>query len=596
MLDPIVFSVTKPSSVPTPSLPQRLKERKLVQWALAYLAGAWALVECVGFLGEQFDWPGMVAQVVSILAAFGFFVALVMAWYHGEKGQQRVSGAELLMIAALLAIAGGVLGIWSRGVAPPPAPQPEPYAPGAVADLGLPSIAVLPFADMSPEGDQEFFADGIAEEILNALAKVSGLMVAARTSAFAFKGTDTDIRTVGERLGVNSVLEGSVRKEGNRVRITAQLINVENGFHVWSEIFDRELESVFDIQDEIAREVVSALEVQLIGVPPGAIAPASQTSPEAYQAYLRGRYAFNDWTAEGRRAALEHLRRAIELDPSFGPAYASLALAQFMEGFFDLTPFQEGVAAARESAFRALELDLNLSEAHAVLGYCALYQDWDWESAEAELERALELNPGDSFARHGMADLLTVLGDVEGGVRQVELGRQADPLSLFANVVVAGHLLFAHRYEDVIAQVGYLRELYPNLPNIGADFISSAFWELGHLEESLEEFVKVRRDDPGIASAIEKGLGAGGPRGAMQAVAEHLSDQYAEGGGPSLAFEIARYFARGGENQEALDWLERGYEDRIPESLHVVFYPDFASLTAEPRFQALLRNLNIPVD
>jgi TolB-like protein len=240
---------------------QRLKERKLVQWALAYLAGAWALLECLGFLSEQFQWPALVAQVVTILAAFGFFVALVVAWYHGEKGQQRVSGAELPMIAALLAVAAAALGIWSRGTVPYVATAPEPYDPGVVRDDGRPSIAVLPFADMSPDGDQEFFADGIAEEILNALTQVSGLRVAARTSAFSFKGSDTDIRTVGERLSVGSVLEGSVRKEGNQVRITAQLIDVEDGFHVWSESYDRELKSVFDVQDEIAREVVGALEV-----------------------------------------------------------------------------------------------------------------------------------------------------------------------------------------------------------------------------------------------------------------------------------------------------------------------------------------------
>jgi TolB-like protein/tetratricopeptide (TPR) repeat protein len=575
-----------------PTLLHRLKERKLVQWALAYLAGAWALVECVGFLGDQFAWPGKVVQVITILAAFGFFVALVMAWYHGEKGQQKVSGAELLMIAALLAIAAGVLGIWSRGGRPVESGQAEPYAPGAVQDHGLPSIAVLPFADMSPEGDQEFFADGIAEEILNALAKVSGLKVAARTSAFAFKGAEADIRRVGEQLAVNSVLEGSVRKEGNRVRVTAQLIDVQDGFHVWSETYDREMESVFEIQDQIAREVVTALEVELIGGPQGILPKASETNPEAYQAYLRGRHAFNDWTPAGRQTALEQLERAVELDPSFGPAFASLALARFMSGFFDVVPFHDAVQEAKALALRALELDPGLSEAHAVLGYGALYHDWDWASAEAALERALEINPNDAFARHGMADLLTVLGDAEGGVRQVELGRQGDPLSLMANVVVAGHLLFARRFRDVIAQVGYLRELYADQPNVGADFISSAFWELGRFEESLEEFVNVWPDDPGVAPAIEEGLRTAGPQGAMRAVAEHLAGRYQEGS--ALAFEVARCHARAGDHHAALDWLERGYEARLPESLHAVFYPDFGPLSSDPRFQELLRMMDIP--
>jgi adenylate cyclase len=578
--------------MPFPTFLQRLKERKLVQWGLAYLAAAWALMECVGFLGEQFGWPALVAQIVTILAAFGFLIALVAAWYHGERGQQRVSGAELLMIAALLAIAAGVLGIWSRGSQSPTATQPEPYAPGAVEDDGRPSIAVLPFADMSPAGDQEFFADGMAEEILNALTQVSGLKVAARTSAFSFKGSDTDIRTVGERLSVRSVLEGSVRKEGNRVRVTAQLINVEDGFHVWSETFERELKSVFDIQDEIARKVVSALEIELVGEAHAGVPAASQTNPEAYQAYLRGRYAFNDWTSTGRQTALEQLKRSIEMDPSFAPAYAGLALAEFMTGFFDMVPFREAVPVAREYALRALELDPNLSEAHAVLGYAALYHDWDWPSAEAALSRALELNPSDAFARHGMADLLTVLGDAEGGLRQVELGRQADPLSTLANVVVAGHLVFAHRYDDVISQVRYLRELYPSFPNVGAGFLSSTFWQLGRFEESLDEFVKSRGNDPGVSAAVEEGLERAGPRGAMRAAAEQLIGRYEEGG--SLAFDIASCFAKAGEQEAALDWLERGYEDRLPESLHAVFYPEFDFLSSNPRFRELLRLLNIP--
>jgi TolB-like protein len=548
-------------------------------------------MECVGFLGEQFDWPVLVAQIVTILAAFGFFFALVLAWYHGEKGQQRVSGAELLMIAALLAITGGVLGIWSRGVSSPAVTGPETYDPAASEDDGRPSIAVLPFADMSPAGDQEFFADGISEEILNALTQVSGLKVAARTSAFSFKGSDTDIRTVGEKLSVRSVLEGSVRKEGNRVRVTAQLIDVEDGFHLWSETYDRELKSVFEIQDEIAREVVAALEAELVGR--SEVAAVSKTNPQAYQAYLMGRYAFNEWTSSGRQAALEQFQRSIEADPSFAPAYASIAFAQITIGFFDSVPFLEAVPLARASAQRALELDPNLSEAHAALGYAALYHDWDWPSAEVALSRALELNPSDAFARHGMADLLTVLGDAEGGLRQTELGRQADPLSTLANVVVAGHLLFAHRFEDVIAQVRYLRELYPSFPNVGAGFLSSAFWQLGRFEESLEEFRKARPDDSEVAVALDEGFEEAGPRGAMREVAAHFVDEYEEGS--SMAFDIASCFAKAGEIELALDWLERGYDDHLPESLHAVFYPEFDVLSSEPRFQDLLRRMKIPV-
>jgi TolB-like protein/tetratricopeptide (TPR) repeat protein len=578
--------------MPEPALLQTLKERKLVQWALAYLAGAWVLFEVSDAVGSRWNLPDVLFQALFILLAIGFFVALVFAWYHGEKGRQRVSGPELLIMAALLAIAAGVVGIWSRGGAHLTGGQSEPDVPTATEEDDRPSIAVLPFVDMSPEGDQEYFADGIAEEILNALTKVPGLKVAARTSAFSFRGADTDVRTVGERLAVSTVLEGSVRKEENRVRISAQLIEVQDGFHVWSETYDRELESVFAVQDEIAREVAKALEVELLPGPRTGVVLASQTNPDAYQAYLRGRHAFHQLSSLGWQEAIEQFTRSIEIDPTFAPAHAGLASTHFIRGFFGGIPFLEAVPLARRVALHALELDDGLGEPHAILGYIALYHDWDWESAELELQRALELNPTDALSRHGLADLFTVLGDAEEGLRQVELGREVDPMSYLANFPVAGHLLFVRRYEDVIVQVHNLRELFPDRANSGSTFLGSALWQLGRFDESLEEYGTGWSNDPDFAQALEEGLEEAGPRGAMRAGAEYLASQYQNGG--ENAFDVASCYARAGENQAALEWLERGYEARLPESLHVVFYPEFDALRPDPRFQDLLRRLNIP--
>src|SRR5690348_7429810 len=316
----------------------RMKQRKLVQWALAYLAAGWIALQALGLAADSYDWPHRVMQIAFAAFALGFVVALVLAWYHGEKGRQRVSGAELLLIALVLAIGGGLL--WRFGRMAPPARSPEAaqrnpgrVVPDSVAGatpsglqvgsvsatataqaVAIPakSVAVLPFVNMSGDPKNDYFSDGITEEILDALAQLPNLKVAARTSAFAFKGKAEDLRKVGEVLDVATVLEGSVQKSGDEVRITAQLIDTRSGYHLWSEKYDRKLTSIFAVEDEISKAIADKLQVQLVGGNRSLVAQ-TRIDPRAHDLYLRGLTLL-----AGRkhlRDAVGDFRRALAIAP-----------------------------------------------------------------------------------------------------------------------------------------------------------------------------------------------------------------------------------------------------------------------------------------
>lgn len=560
-----------------------LRDRRLVQWALAYLAGAWLVLQVLDVLADVWGLSVAVQQGIQLFLGAGFLVALVLAWYHGEKGRQRVSGPELLMIAALLVIAGGVLAIWRGRGAPAGDVAREGNGTARAVTSGPQSIAVLSFADLSPAGDQEYFADGIAEEILNALARIPGLRVAARTSAFSFKGSGADVREIGERLGVRTVLEGSVRTEGDRVRITVQLIDVTDGFHLWSDEYDREMESVFAIQEDIAQHIATTLQVELGSG--GSAGWASGTTPEAYRAYLRGRHDFNEFSQRGWRGAEAAFGRALEIDSTFAPAQAGLAATHTLMWFFGGGSLADMGSLARAEATRALELDEGLAQAHWALGLISLFQDWDWRGAERELLRALELDPNDPYVRHSYADLLTAMGNPEEGLRQVRLGREADPLSLVANATVVSHLTYTGRHEEAIAEVARLRELFPDRPQIGRTFLADALWRLGRYDEALEEWGQSWPDD--LRLEVERALDEDGPSGAMQVWAHDLAQRDAN------PLDIATCYARAEDFAQAMDWLENAYDAGQRNLILVTGQPEFQQLHGDPRFQRLLERMGL---
>ncbi|MBS0486842.1 MAG: adenylyl cyclase, partial [Proteobacteria bacterium] len=301
---------------------QRLRERKLVQWALAYIAAAFAFIQVLDVIAQRFGWPDQLEKLLILALAIGFFVVLVIAWYHGEKGAQRVTSTELVILALLLAIGGGLLWRFAR------VPSFVPAATQSAAKTNPPaevisekSIAVLPFVNMSGDVKQDYFSDGMSEELLNALAQVKDLKVAGRTSSFYYKGKNEDLRTIGKALGVANILEGSVRQQGDKVRITAQLIRVADDTHLWSHAYDGDLSDVFALQENIARAITDQLKVALVGEQKTRLVPVSTTNPEAHSLYLQATAIFDRRDSPRFPDAIADLQQAIQLDPNYARAH-----------------------------------------------------------------------------------------------------------------------------------------------------------------------------------------------------------------------------------------------------------------------------------
>jgi TolB-like protein/tetratricopeptide (TPR) repeat protein len=405
---------------------QRLRERKIVQWGLAYLAAAWALVQAFDLVGKQFGWPEPVLRAFTVLLAFGFLPALVIAWYHGERGAQRVSREEAAVLAVLLAVGGG-LAWW---VASP--------APGEPVELAIPAsfsptrIAVVPFEDFSPERDQQFLGDGIADTLLRTFAGIEGLSVIARASAFSYRGRD--VATIARDLEVGSVLEGSVQRAGDRLRIVAQLVRTADQSQVWSLSFERPAGDIFAIQDEIAAQVVEALlGADMLGVERPQLA---RTSTEAYDLYLKGREL---WQRRERATIIEAvalLEQAVALDPEFAPARSELATALYLAP----GPRLEKLPRIEAEIAQALALDPEDAQAHAIRGLLLL-DEGRLADSRAALERALALRPNDVNILAWLAGSYSTAGMMSSAARYTRRAYELDSMNLFARTRLVDLLL-----------------------------------------------------------------------------------------------------------------------------------------------------------
>ena len=395
---------------------EEIKRRKLGRWALAYIAGAWVLLQVVDLIGGRFGWPDVWLRWLIVLVAVGFLVTLIIGWYHGERAAQRVSGIEVGLLTALLVIAAVAL-YW---VGPSESASVPAVAATASADdktvtnideVPDASLAVLPFENISSSKEQEYFSDGLTEELLNVLAQIPDLRVAARTSAFAFKGKQETVDVIGRTLRVAHVLEGSVRKSGERIRISVQLIDTRTGFRQWTQTYDRDLKDVFAVQDEISRAIVQELRVRMGNSP----AISKTTEPEAYAFYLQGTQAMQETGTprEYLSKAERNFRKALEIDPDYSAALAGLAEAIRTQAYVGLINAREGYAQAGGYAHRALKSNPNEALAHAVLGTMTDWGKRDYAAAEAHYRRALELNPSASRFRTYYGWLLARLGRIE---------------------------------------------------------------------------------------------------------------------------------------------------------------------------------------
>jgi len=602
-----------------PPLLADLQHRRVFRALVGYAIAAFAVLQVVEPVMHGMRWPDTVISYVVAGLAVGFPLVVGLAWIFDVKAvasarpeamapmRSRRLRLELLLIwIAALAAAGGML--WYVVARPRPLARSQDEALRATLDgippasdvRSLPSIAVLPFVNLSSDKEQEYVSDGMAEEILNALVQIDGLRVIGRTSSFAFKGRNDDLRTIGQKLGASNLLEGSVRKAGNRIRITAQLVEARGGSHLWSQAYDRDLTDVFSVQEEIARAVVTALKVKLL---PGETPTAKErrtANPEVYSHYLRGRYAMSQAAFTGWQRGVKAYEDAVALDPGYAPAWAGLATATtaVAENDGDPTVFVQGLTRALSMAEKAVALAPDLADGYVARGKLRTEWKWDWSGGVADLERALALSPSDARAlRIYSQHVLTSLGRMPEAIAAARKATELDPLSGYSWSALGVALCFN-------GEVDAARNALIRTGEFAPGFDWPAFWLAT---------IDLLEGEPAKALARYERLSLGWMRLTGIALAQHDLGHVKESqaaleqlvradsgsyGGLALAapYQSAEVYAHRRDLDHAFEWLDRAYAFGDTGLSFVKSDPLLRNLRGDPRYRALLKKMNLPLD
>ncbi len=493
----------------------RLTRRKVVQWGIVYVAGAWGFLQGLEYLSGTYDWPRQIQQLVTLALLIGLPIVLVLAWYHGERGQQRITTPEFVIVTLLLLLGGGAFWSYQRAsegghdAALAAANTVGPPASSAVSDA-RPSLAVLPFADLSQARDQEYLGDGLAEEILNQLAQIPALRLVGRTSSFSFKGKNEDLRTIGGKLGVAHLLEGSVRKDGDQLRVTAQLVRADDGSHLWSKTYARELRDVFKVQDEIARDVAQALSVKLDAVTLNR-AQGGTTNIDAYDRYLRWRqlYLADKWDEEHERQRVQLAREAVAFDPRFVLAWDALAIS--------LSGLADGVDGAQAERLRAEVEQIRAHIARLAPDHWSVkreraYSLWgEGKRAEAIAVAREIMETGPLTYEHAApyANLNFAAGHLDETVAVDEKFRAIEPLAMFHSRSLQYDYIAARRFDE--AEAEYRRSLALEGSHLGPAWVAFGRM-LAHKDADLKALRDLHRqllqDVEGPDSPFFRDLGA----------------------------------------------------------------------------------------
>jgi TolB-like protein/Tfp pilus assembly protein PilF len=576
------------SENPVRALIAELRRRRVFRVAVVYAAVAWALIETTNTILPRLALPEWTVTLVIVLVLLGFPLALVFAWVfdvtpEGVRRTTDVSAtpstlprAALLVVVVVLLTAAIVLR--TRGARD---------VPGGGAAAEIHAIAVMPFQNASPDAGDAYLSDGIAEELLHRLASVPELRVAARTSSFALRSQEADMRAIGAALGVDAVLEGSVRKLGDRLRIVARLVSTRDGYQLWSEIYERDASDVFRVQDEISAAIVARLRPEYAEA--NASSPAAGPSPEAFDLYLKGKHEWHRRTEPGAIAAVELFSQAIALSPNYARAHLGLADAYAVIGFYDYMPPAEAFARAREAARRALALDPGMAEAHASLGYVALYHDWDFAAAEREFERALELNPRHPVAHQWYGNALTVMGRFDEAVAAMHRAQELDPLALITHAAEGWTWFYARNYERAIEQSRR------TLARDSTYFLANLWWaqalvQSGRAGEAIPVLERALRMQPynAMAEAERARAHAFSSRtDEARAILQRLERRGTEKYVPS--YEIATIHIALGDHDAALERLRRAAAERAHSIAFLAVDPRLDPLRPDVRFEQLTR-------
>jgi len=496
------------------------------------------------------------------------------------RDRRALAVAAILLLAAL-AIAFGSFLFWKQG-------KPKTSAPTSV--IREKSIAVLPFVNMSADKNDEYLSDGVSEELITALSKIAGLQVKARTSSFAFKGKNEDIQKIGELLHVSHLLEGSVARAGNKLRITAQLIQASDGNHLWSDTYDREMQDIFAVRSEVAQQVAETLKIRLLGEDKKRLDTKPTENIEAYNLYRQGRYYADKFSQDGFKKALGFYQQAIEKDSRFALAYAGMADTYVLAADLYIPP-REAFSKAKEAALKAIELDETLAEAHASLGFVHFYYDWDWAAAEKEFKRALTLNPQSVRAHTLYTEYLAGMGRFNEAYDQGRRALELDPLSILARWSLGWASLHAGRSDDAIQQFSKAAELDPNNASVRL-YLGRAYLFKGMQQRAIEEMETAQRldpDEPIVLPFLGYGYAVTGRRAEALKVLQSL-DEMEKRRYVSRIYR-AYIYAGLGDKDKAFEWLEKAYQERSDSLAWFREDPESKSLQADPRFAVLMRKI-----
>jgi TolB-like protein/Flp pilus assembly protein TadD len=578
-----------------------LKRRNVYKVAVAYIVAGWALSQGIAQVFPVFDVPNWAIRVIVLLIIVGLPIALVLAWMFEltPQGIKRTEIADAMPAATrrkkhawiyVVVIAGAIsVGLFflgrysaSRGTAP----QVESAA------LSQKSIAVLPFDNLSRDPDNAYFTEGVQDEILTRLAKVADLKVISRTSTQQFKSTPEDLPRIAKQLGVAHVLEGSVQRANDQIRVNVQLINALTDAHLWAETFDRKLTDIFAVESEIAKTIADTLQAKLSGAEQHAIAARPTVNTEAHQLYLKGRFFWNKRTGNDLKKSIDYFQQAIATDPNYALAYAGLADAYvFLPGYNAGTP-QDCYPKAMAAAKKALELDDTLAEAHTTLALAIWYFDFDSSQANREFQRALELNPNYAIAHQQYGNnTLSALGRFEDAIAEGKRAVELDPLSLVINSDLGTDYYFARRYEEAITQLRKTLEMDPRFyyayVNLG--------WALeakGNLDEAISEYQKARalNDDPFVLGLLGHAYASSGNQTEALKILEQLKQLSRQRYVSAYSFVVV--YLGLGNKEEALHWLEQGYQDRAGNDIGWIRVDSLVDpLRGDPRFEALAEKI-----
>jgi len=570
-----------------------LKRRNVYKVAVAYAVAGWALAQGIAQVFPVFDIPNWAVRLMVLAIVIGFPIALVVAWAFEltPQGIKRTEDVDLTSSAQrpakrtwmfVVVIGGAIsLSLFFLG-------RYTARNSSSAFELPAKSIAVLPLLNESGDPADEYFSDGLSEELIAALAQIKELKVIGRSSSFRFKDRKEETKTIGEKLGVATLLEGTVRKQGERVRIVAELINAADGIELWTQTFDRELKDIFAVQQEIAAAVASSLKVTLLGSDERSSTKPATKNTEAHNAYLLGHYHFQRRNLEDFRKAVAHFDEAIRLDPDYALAYAERSEAWTLIG--DLSG--QGKTAwpkAREDAEKAVAIAPTLAEAHAALGWVRCFVEWKFAEGLSELKRAKELSPANPTANDLLARVIVYLGKPAEAEKQARQAVELDPLAFPAQNNLARVLFFEGKLDEADAVARKAAELHPAAASAHRFQVLVAAQRgdgaTALREAQLEPDEGYRRFELALAQHV---------RGDREAADAALADLIANGR-DQLAYQIAEIYAVRGDKDKAFEWLQISFDTHDTGTLGLLIDPLLRDLRPDPRYKSLLAKLGLPV-